>query len=124
MVKLYGTKTHHLILRVSCRKASPQEGNTVHSFDAATYPATPGATSNLNPENSFEVFLPARGFIIHQISKIMFTREFRRHALGRAREQEQEQALQPLQQHFLFLKSLERGGKEKFLSHFREAVVV
>lgn len=87
----------------------------MHSFDAATYIAivapphlTPPAqilrtamAIIRSPENSVEVFLPARGCILQP--SITITREYRRHAPGRSREQEQEQALQPFQkQHFPF----------------------
>lgn len=55
------------------------------------------------PENSVDVFPLAAG-CIQQPSTIR-TREYRRHAPGRPREQEQEQALQSFQkQHFPFSK--------------------
>ena len=75
----------------------------MHSFDAATYIGIiTAATIHPCPENSVDFFLPARGCII-QLKCITITREFRRHAPGRPREQEQEQALQPFQkQHFPF----------------------
>ena len=93
-------KHHHLILTVSVAgegasaRGKGGGGDTVHSVDAATYKAT-NAIIHLCPENSVDFFLPARACIIIQIS-FTRTREFRRHAPGRPREQEQEQALQPL----------------------------
>lgn len=88
------------------------KGDTVHSFDAATYiqwATAAGARIHLCPENSVDVFLPPIGCIL-QLSKTT-TREYRRHVPGRPREQEQEQALQPFQkQHFPFSKKWKGGG--------------
>ena len=120
VVKLHSApKSHHLILTVSVAgegasaRGKGGVGDTVHSFVAATYPpAIFPAIIHLCPENSVDFFLPARGVII-QISTTR-TREYRRHAPGRPREQEQEQALQPFQkQHFSFSKVEEGGGGKR-----------
>lgn len=103
--------------RVSCRRRRVRKrkkggGDTVHSFDAATYIALTVALIHLCPEHSVEVFPLAAGFIQQPSNTI--TREYRRHAPGRPREQEQEQALQPFQkQHFpFFSKKWKGGGRE------------